>query len=401
MPSTLDILPAFHAAHQAEGYRYHVYYGGAGGGKSHYATQRIITRLLTEHKMRYLVLRRYYTTIKQSVFHLLLQQLAELRLLPLMEVRHSPFSIRCPWTGSEVLFMGLDDPEKVKSISAINTIWVEECTEIKQEDFDQLDLRLRAKQDTPQEFMLTFNPVATTSWVYPTFFSPGPLRDQAFISKTTYLDNPHLPDTYAEIMQRLERSDPNRYRVYALGEWGSYQGTVYQPFDLADVMPSNPDDVYYGLDFGYNNPSALVEVQEYDGHYYVREALYMTGLTPDELNERVVDIVGSRKHYVYCDAAEPARIEALKRKGVLAKPANKNVKDGIGWVLSHHSQVHSLPTNTNLNQEVTAYSYKTTKEGTRLDEPEKDNDHALDAMRYALYTHAMGKTRRARAFVVR
>lgn len=399
MPS-LNILPPYHHAHADGEHRYHVYYGGAGGGKSHYATQRLITRMLTEQGQRYLVIRKYYTTIKESVYHLLLQELGGLGLLPFCDVRQSPFRIKYPPTGSEILFIGLDDPEKVKSISAINTIWVEECTEIRKADFEQLDLRLRAQQDTAQEIILTFNPVDVGSWVYSTFFSPGPLRDLARVVKTTYLDNPYLPESYAQTMERLRLSDENRYRVYALGEWGSYQGTVYQPFDMVDAMPANPGETYFGLDFGYNNPSALVEVQEYDGHYYLREHLYSTGLTPEELLTRVVDIVGTKRHYVYCDAAEPARIEALARAGVLAKPANKSVKDGIGWVLSHHQQIHTLATNEHLNREVTAYRYKTTKDGVSLDEPEKDNDHALDAMRYALYTHAQRKGKIPRVFGV-
>lgn len=184
-------------------------------------------------------------------------------------------------------------------------------------------------------------------------------------------------------IERLKDADENYWRVYGLGEKGVSGETIYTHWRTCKELPGK-GETWYGQDFGYNVASALVKVEYYEGGVYVDEVLYETKLTTGDLIERYKGLGIRRPVEVFCDAAEPKTIEEMLRAGMNAKPADKDVTEGI-------RKVKSLPLfiterSTNLIKEIKSYKWKTDKTGLVLDEPVKFNDHALDALRYAVFT---------------
>ncbi len=166
---------------------------------------------------------------------------------------------------------------------------------------------------------------------------------------------------------------------------GSSGETIYTHYRIVDSFPVC-DNVCYGLDFGYNHPTALIKVGEQDNRIYAEELLYESKLTNDDLAYLVKTMVGiTRRSVVYCDHARPEAIEELRRAGINAQPANKAVWDGIKYVKSRPLNI--VRTSANLVKEIKSYKWKVDKlTGTTMEEPVKFMDDAMDAMRYGIYT---------------
>jgi phage terminase large subunit len=201
--------------------------------------------------------------------------------------------------------------------------------------------------------------------------------------KSTYLDNPFLDATIVKEIERLKALDPNYWRIYGLGERGISEMKIYSHWQYCDVFPESPDEIIYGLDFGYNNATALVKVAIKDQVIYTRELLYKSFLTNAQLIEEL-KTKNIANGYIYADCAEPQRIEEIRKAGFNIKPADKEVGKGIDAVKSHPWFITKESVNT--LKEVKSYSWKE-KDGKALDEPVKVNDHAMDAIRYAVHTH--------------
>jgi len=200
---------------------------------------------------------------------------------------------------------------------------------------------------------------------------------------STYRHNRFIDPHYRKVLEGIR--DPNLRRIYLEGKWGVLQNIIYQPYIMLDRFPDSYDDVFYGLDFGYNNPTALLEIGVRDKEFYLRELLYETGLTNADLIERMKSLEIDRSKVIYADSAEPQRIEEIRRAGYIIEPADKSVKDGIDYC--QRQVFYTLPENTNLNRERQSYKWRETKDGRILDEPEKFRDHLMDAKRYGVYTH--------------
>jgi phage terminase large subunit len=360
--------------------RYLVLLGGAGSGKSYFATQKLILRAM-QSPHRFLVLRKVERTIRESVFKLFTSVLLEEGLNEIVSINKTDKTIRFK-NGSEIIFAGLDDPEKIKSIAGITGMWLEEATEFAEADFDQLDLRLRGLGSDYKQIVLTFNPIDHRHWLKRRFFDT--IIPNAKCNKTTYLDNAFIDDEYKVKMGQLKEQDENLYNVYALGNWGvPLKGLIYKEWKPYARKPQG--DVVYGLDFGYNAPSGLVKVTFDDEQIYIEELLYESNLTTYQLIERLREF-NLGEDPIYCDAASPDKIEELYNSGFNAQPADKNVTEGIEKVKSMPMFVHE--DSENLKKELQTYKWAQDKSGILLDKPLKYNDHLLDAMRYAVYTHS-------------
>ena len=226
---------AFNAAYlpllNDEVHRYLVMYGGAGSGKSVFAAQRLVVRMMSKKLCNVLVVRKVGDTNRTSTFALLRQVISRWGLYSLFDI--TDLRIVCKITGNECIFKGLDDPEKIKSVTfakgELTDIWIEEASEITEEDFNQLDIRLRGKGIHGQ-ITLTFNPVNILHWLKRRFFDNK--DDRAVTIKTTYKDNAHLDDDYRRTLEGYKNTDPYYYQVYCLGQWGVIGKTI---FDAAKV----------------------------------------------------------------------------------------------------------------------------------------------------------------------
>lgn len=204
--------------------RYLVLMGGGGSGKSHFTAQKIIYRILTEKKHRILVCRKVANTLRNSVFDLLRGTIADWGMSELFKINKSDMKITCI-NGNEVLFAGLDDVEKLKSIYNITSIWIEEASEIDPTDFRQLDIRLRGETLNYKQIILSFNPVSVTHWLKSEFFDTK--KEDSFTLHTTYKHNKFLDKEAIKVLEGFKDIDPYYYAVYCLGEWGVIGRTVF------------------------------------------------------------------------------------------------------------------------------------------------------------------------------
>jgi len=357
-----------------------IVYGGAGSGKSFTIAQFLIfERLLKYRNKRLLVTRKTNPSLRQSAMRLMKELLRKYEIE--FEDIKSEQLIRLP-NDSEILFRGIDDPEKIKS-QEFNFIWMEEANEFTEDDYKQLRLRLRrATSKLRNQLYMTFNPVP--SWIK-TYFFDEHMEEDVEVLQTTYQDNPFLDKEYIDILEKLKEQDAAYYQIYTLGEFATPRHLIYTNYRIEEQAPEEFDEIIYGLDFGYNNPSACLKIGIKDQEIWIIDELYQSHLTNSDLIERLRDFVHDPSAPIYCDSAEPQRIEEIQRAGFNAWPSAKEVKHGIDFV--KRQKLHILKSCTNTIKEIRSYKWKENANGDILDEPVKFLDHAMDAMRYAIYTH--------------
>lgn len=364
--------------------RYLILYGGAGSGKSYFATYKVLYRLLTEKKHKFLVIRKVAATLKDSVFDLFVSTIEAWGLSKLFKITKNPMEITCV-NGNKIIFKGLDDPEKIKSISGVTSVWVEEASELTREDFQQLNLRIRGKNlRNYVQYLITFNPISETHWLKKDFFDRK--QPSTTIIKTTYLDNPFLDDSYINSLENLKNMDHQYYRIYALGEWGSLGNLVYSNYSIEDIPLDLDyyDEIYNGIDFGWNDPTAFVKVGVKDGNIYILDELYRRELTNPEVIELLKDKL-TPKEWIIGDSSEPDRIREFQRAGYRmsgAKKGKNSIRHGIDFIRSKKVYIH--PNCINFINEIQSYKYKEDKNGQVFEDPVDFNNHLLDALRYAL-----------------
>lgn len=381
--------------------RYEVYFGGAGSGKSVFIAQKLLVKAC-KSKRKILVIRKFGTTLRDSVFQLIIDMLKKWKLYAHCTVNQTTYTITLP-NESVFLFKGLDDSEKIKSITDITDIWCEEATELTEDDYTQLDLRLRALVADLQLFC-SFNPVSKANWVYKKWFDPkAAVYDalETMILRTTYKDNRFLPKAYVKALEEKEKSNPLYYKIYALGEFAVAEGLVITNWEKKDFNPlelAKTLEHRVGMDLGFVDPSAVIETL-YDRPnktIYVFAEFYKKGCQLSELAQAIFDM-GLRKVKIMVDAAEPRSREYFRNKGINAQPCikgNDSVKAGLMFLQDHKIIVH--PNCPNFIVELENFSYiKSKKTGEWTEDTTHEWSHAIDACRYAysdVYTAKKAKT---------
>jgi len=406
--------------------RYLVMKGGAGSGKSYFAAQYLIWRSLTERNNRFVCVRKVGNTIRKSQWKLLNDLIKQYKLGDYFSARDTDMTLTCALTNTEIISVGMDDKEKIKSIAEITSIWYEEPTELSQQEFLQMSMRLRGIKENKMQELLTFNPISDRHWIKSFFFTlyveeelrkgkqvartkkvidipdEEPLEVHTTIVHSTYKDNLFIDRQYKAQLENLKEVDFNYYNIYCLGNWGVLGEKVFSGFTVLDEFP--PDDYYdeivYGLDFGWVHPSALVRVGIKDSNAYVTELMYQSKLTKQQIAEYIVNNnLVTDGGIIYCDASEPDAVEVLKDMGLDARSAfrggalgNNSVLMGIEMIKAHN--MFTLKDNINLNREVQEYKFKSDADGNILTDDRglpkilRLNDDCLSALRYAMYSTA-------------
>lgn len=369
--------------------RYQVAWGGAGSGKSHIVARKIIYRLLKEQDVNhnFLVIRKVDRTIKRSVFKLMRNIIARWKLTPQFDVNLTDKTITYKLNGSQIMFSGLDDVEKLKSIEGVTSIWCEEATELTQEDFEQLDLRLRGEHGCLKQIILTLNPISEQHWIKRIFFD-DPMQG-VFTLHTTYLDNAFIDAEYKMVMENKKKTNPRYYNIYALGNWGTAEGLI---FPNATARLIHPEEIaglqcVQGLDFGYtNDPTAFSQsyVDMKARRIYVYDGFYEKGMSNAQIAQAIKD-KQAHKHKTVADSSEPKSIDYIKGKSVRIEPAAKgrdSVIAGIDFLLEFEIIV-----NAHLVEFMTEfgnYSWALDKEGKQTNKPTDDFNHFIDSLRYSV-----------------
>ena len=276
----------------------------------------------------------------------------------------------------------MDDPEKIKSIAGITRIWIEEATELTKEDFNQLNLRLRGRDNL--QITLTFNPIDEDHWIKKHFFDNPEVNKKSDILHTTYKDNKFLDETYKEELESYKSIDKNYYKIYALGDWGGLtEGRIFSLWEQVERFPEL-DGYWYGLDFGFSNdPTAIVKTIQFRGRIYFQEIMYRTGIINSEIAKFLIES-GYNGEPIICDSAEPKSIEELKQYGINAVAADKgpgSINAGISFLKKH--KILIAGNSPNLAKENRYYQWKQDKNGKFLNQPKDWMNHLIDACRYA------------------
>lgn len=365
--------------------------GGAGSGKSVFFCQLMLLRILLGYKQnikhRFLVVRKTSHSIRESVYSEIKKWLDVWNMNSICEPNKSNMSFQFS-NKSEIISTGMDSYEKIKSLSGITSIMIEEANQLTLNDFRQLNLRLRGIKHTKMQLVLAFNPVSKLNWLFSYFYEKE--RPNTILHHSTYLDNKFLDKTYIEELEDLINQDQTYHDIYALGKWGTLSGTIYKNYKVIKDFPEDKyfKEIIYGIDFAYNVETAVVQVGKKIDDFYAKELLYKTKLTNEDLIKELKRLIPKRyrnKRVIYADNAEPNRIEEINRAGFICLPADKSVTDGLDFCKRH--KLYISQDSENMVKEISGYIYKKDKDGNTLEIPVKFRDHLMDAWRYSSYTH--------------
>lgn len=356
--------------------------GGARSGKSYAMAQLLIMKALNYEGLNIGITRKTMPALKMTARRLILDLLKQYGLYQTSAFNKTENYYQL--NKSRLQFFSLDDPEKIKS-SEFNFLWLEEATEFTYQDYLVLLTRLSAPAPKAliNQMFLTLNPTDINCWIAKYLL----IQKEVSVIKSTYKDNRFLSKDYIETLLSLKNYNEQAYKIFALGQWGASDTLIYTNWQMAEKEPSSYDEVFWGLDFGFNNPTALVKIFIKDKIYFVEEKLYKTHLTNSLLIEELKTLIPQqeRAQIIFADSAEPDRIAEISAAGFNIRPAFKNVLDGIMFIKS--CPLNIIKESPNLTKEIQSYSWKTTLNGQITEDPVKVNDHALDALRYAIYTH--------------
>ena len=369
----IKATPVFYANKKAyeEGYPIICNEGGSRSSKSYSVVQLLIHIAISKPNTRISMVSHSLPHIKRGVYRDFKNILEQWNIWDEKDFRYTDF-IYTFKNGSYIELFGLEDPDKAKG-PARDILFVNEANLISKALFDQLLIRT-----TGQSF-LDWNPADFISWVYEVADNPKNKRIHS-----TYLNNiSNLSESQIRnIEQYKDLPDDFMWKVYGLGERGSAKEIIYTQWKQYDEAPDG--DVFYGLDFGYVHPAALIKVTHYEGQNYFEEIIYQSGLTLSDLSRLIKDKLPERAT-IYADAAEPKSIEELYRQGFNIKPAVKDVWAGIVKMKSYPINLHY--NSKNLRREFMSYKWKKDKNDNVIEEPVKANDDLMDACRYAVFTH--------------
>ncbi len=203
--------------------RYAILVGGGGSGKSIAMAQKMFVRTMTEPGNRFLVVRKERVKILESVWAEFFKIVDKYELRSEFDINLSQLKVTHRPTGNELLFIGIDDQEKVKSISGITSIFIEEATQLDEDDFNQLDLRLRGRTHNVKQITCCLNPISSNHWIKKTFFDV--VDPDVYTLRTTYLDNAYIDEDYKNLLENRIAGNPQLYRVYVQGLWGDDDDT--------------------------------------------------------------------------------------------------------------------------------------------------------------------------------
>jgi len=363
--------------------------GGSGSSKSYSVAQLFIKRLVQMPNRKMLVTRKTGPALYLTAYSLVIKLLKQYRIYYRLDHDKTHKIITNPQNGAMMVFLSIDDPEKIKSTDW-NDVWMEEANEFDWNDFIILQTRMRETETAglPNQIFLCINPDEENGWINQRLILSPAFEKKIEVIWSSYKDNPNLGQDYIDTLEGLKEQDIDSWKTYAKGRFGAVGHIIYKDYMTVKQIPEIFDEEMYGLDFGYNNQSALLKIGMKDKfNVYLKQMIYKTHLTNTMLIDLAKEVIGEEYSTIplYADCAEPDRIEEFKQAGFNIFPSDKQVKAGIDFC--KRFKFYTLDENVDLNAEAKGYKWRKDKNGNVLDEPVKFKDHLMDAKRYALWTH--------------
>ena len=343
--------------------------GGSRSGKTYNILIWWIVKLLQEEDKTLSIVRKTLPALKNSV----LKDLVEvLEMMGLYDPRKFHKQEGFYELGSNIInWFSVDEPQKLRG-SKRNYLFCNESNELSMEDWNQLIFR------TDGKVVLDLNPSEINSWVYDL-----EKRDDCYYFVSTYKDNPFVSETIKQELLSLKDKDENLYRIYTEGLRGVPTKLVFTKFTPIDTIPTYYKLIGRGMDFGYNDPTTLVEVYQNNDELYIRELLFVRGTTFTDVLYKMEQMGIEKTDTIWCDSASPQYIEELKRHKFNTKPVvKKSILHGIDLMKRHFLFIEK--SSVNVINEFQSYQWKTDRDGVLLDMPEDKYNHTIDAIRYVV-----------------
>lgn len=372
-------------------------FGGSSSSKSHTVAQwLILMRLFSWNNIGILVVRKTRSACKDSCWRLVRNWLRDMEYNEGEDyiVNKSDLTITTK-ANSFMMFDGLDNVFKKKSIEGINIVWVEEAAGIRHDamitidEFLHLDINCRShNQNGTNQIICTFNPVdpVGNQWLEDRTKRKDRDAGVSAVMMLNHEDNPFLDKAERDRIESWAKEDEEYRKIYKLGQWATPSYIIYERWDVVQDWPQRFDERVWGLDFGYSsNEAALVELRFVgEKEVYEREHIYQTGLTNPALITLMNDIV-PKNDLMIADSAEPKSIQDIRNAGFNVIACDKgpdSVRYGIDTV--KRMDVHILTGSENLQKEKRGYKWKQDAQGNPTTEPFKFRNHLMDAERYAI-----------------
>ena len=361
--------------------------GSAGSGKTIFASTKVILYALEHPNARIGVFRQTLPSLRETAWREIVELLDKYKIDYKENKSNGLVTLS---NGSTISFTPVDDEKKLRSLN-LDFVYIEQCEEITEEAFIELDLRIRnevAKKYGGQ-MLIVVQPSNKSHWLYRLFYQEKANDDDYKYVHFSYLDNPFLPDEQRKVYEGLRETNYERYLTHTLGEWVSSSKQIFTKnwtvgFDRTYFS-------YYvgGVDYGWNNPACFLLAGIYDNEVYVLGEVYKSEMTTSEFLENIQNLLSTFDlrfddiESVYADSADPESIEVFCRNGLNTYGSVKNVKAKIDT--TRETTIHIKEECVNLIRELPMYSWKKNKDGELLEEPVKKDDHSIDALCYLCY----------------
>ena len=392
-----------------------VLYGGRDSGKSYFVGgQYLPIKMIQEPYFRGAAIRKTYASLKDSVFMEVTDGIETFGVSEQFAAIKSPLEISHV-NGNRLLFRGLDNPTKIKSLKGLNMIWVEEAEDLTEKEFWDLMILLRGEGH--QRLILTFNPVDEDHFTNAMLVESQPTKVletfddgdkkvwiktitaevegkrvefDVLVIRSTFDDNAFIPPIRKAVIEQLKETDPFLYDVYRKGKFGTKGGKILTNIKMIDMQErglefNNFDNKGYAQDFGFNHANAMLSVAEKDNDLYVFAEIYEHEKDTSEHIEKA-DVKGlDKKLPMICDSAEPDRIKMWGKAGYNAR----GVKKPPGCVVAHidrlkqYNNIYIDVSCVNTWKEAKTWNWKQDKHGKFTDEPVNVFDDAMAALRYS------------------
>jgi phage terminase large subunit len=347
------------------GIRFVINEGGSRSSKTYSLCQLVIIYCLQNNHKVVSVIRKTFPALRATVLRDFIEILKELNIYSVEDHNKSEHIYTFP-NGSIVEFFSVDDEQKIRGRKR-DIAWCNEANELYFDDFTQLNMRTESK------LIFDYNPSESTSWLYEL------PQEESIMIKSTYKDNPFLPQSIRTQIEDLKRTDEALYQIYALGEKAISKSNIYSQWSFVAHRPARFVKYVYGLDFGYNHPTALMRVYYCDNDIYVEPVIYESYLTTTMLIEKLGSLGIEQTVSILADYSRPEIIQEMNIAGYDVINANKVVKKGIDNLKTFGVICQD---DKALKREYENYKWK--KVGDFItDEPVKLFDDAMDAIRYA------------------
>lgn len=391
------IAPAFYPVHQnvkKHDYTYYVLAGGRGSTKSSYVSLEILLLLMQNPNCHAVVLRKVGNTLRNSVYSQMEWALDNLCLTDKWKRTISPMEFTRKKTGQKILFFGVDDKAKIKSIKLpfgyIGVVWYEELDQFSgMEEIRNLNQSLLRGGSKFWCFFSYNPPKSKNNWVNEEMITE---ESDRLIHKSTYLDvKPEwLGEQFIYDAEKLKTRNEMSYRHEYLGEVTGTGGSVFenvQDIRLTDEQISEFDRLHYGLDFGFAVDPAAFVCMHYDSkrqNLYVFDEIYKLKLTNNQLF-RLISRKITENALIWADSSEPKSITEIRHLGGNIRGVKKgadSIEFGIRWLQGLNAIYIDKKRCPNTYKEFIGYEYERTKDGQFISAYPDKNNHAIDACRY-------------------